>query len=83
MNIKISYVKAENVEQLQDEVNKELEALQLNVKNKVAEVKTIKDDSGYLAQIAYMELDGMEQQILMEGDITNVSKNWYRSIYKC
>lgn len=83
MKIKISYVGAPDLEQLQEAVSKELEALQLNVKNKVAEVKTIKDDSGYLAQIAYMELDGMEQQILMEGDTTNVSKNWYRSIYKC
>lgn len=75
MKIKIVYVEAENIEKLQEVVNKELDALQMNVRNKVVEVKTLTTTDGYAAQIAYAELEGAPQEILMEGDAVNVPKN--------
>lgn len=81
MRIKVSYVEAQNLEQLQDVVSKELEAIQLNIKNKVAEVKTITSGDKYVAQIVYMEIDDLDKQILMEGETVDVLKNWYRFIY--
>lgn len=75
MRIKVSYVEAQNLEQLQDVVSKELEAIQLNIKNKVAEVKTITSGDKYVAQIVYMEIDDLDKQILMEGETVDVLKN--------
>lgn len=81
MRIKVSYVEAQNLEQLQEVVSKELEAIQLNIKNRVAEVKTITSGDKYVAQIVYMEIDDLDKQILMEGETVDVLKNWYRFIY--
>ena len=75
MRIKVSYVEAQSLEQLQDVVSKELEAIQLNVKNRVAEVKTITSGDKYVAQIVYMEIDDLDKQILMEGETVDVLKN--------
>lgn len=75
MRIKVSYVEAQNLEQLQDVVSKELEAIQLNIKNRVAEVKTITSGDKYVAQIVYMEIDDLDKQILMEGETVDVLKN--------
>ena len=68
MKIKIEYVEAATIEQLQEEVSKALEAIQLNIRNRVAEVKTIKSESGYVAQIAYGEIEENIPQVLMEGE---------------
>lgn len=75
MRIKVSYVEAQNLEQLQEVVSKELEAIQLNIKNRVAEVKTITSGDKYVAQIVYMEIDDLDKQILMEGETVDVLKN--------
>ncbi len=72
MKIKVSYIEATTIEQLQDLVDRELEALQLNIKNKVAEVKTIRDTNGYVAQIVYMEIEDIERELLKEGESINV-----------
>lgn len=75
MRIKVEFITGSNIEELQENVNKALEAIQLNVKNNVVEVKTISTEGNFVSQIAYAELDELEKEPLMEGEQVNVSKN--------
>lgn len=62
--IKVSYVIAGNEEELQNMVNIELEAIQVNVKNKVKDIRFGQAHTGYIAQITYEENEDI--QILNE-----------------
>jgi thioredoxin reductase len=75
MRIKVEFITGSNIEELQENVNKALEAIQLNVKNNIVEVKTISAEGSFVSQIAYAELEELEKEPLMEGDQVNVSKN--------
>ena len=77
MRIKVEFITGSTIEELQENVNKALEAIQLNVKNNIVEVKTISAEGNFVSQIAYAELDELEKEPLMEGEQVNVSKNWY------
>ncbi len=74
MKIKISYVSAETIEQLKEEVNKELEALQLNVNNRIIEVRTLVAGSGFVAQVAYADVANTVQRLMEESE-ANVHTN--------
>ena len=69
MKIKVSYVEVVDPDKLGEAVNKELEALQVNVNNHITDIKTFVSLSGsYIAQISYMEItDDAPMQILNEG----------------
>ena len=75
MRIKVEFITGSTIEELQENVNKALEAIQLNVKNNIVEVKTINAEGNFVSQIAYAELDELEKEPLMEGEQVNVSKN--------
>ena len=75
MRIKVEFITGSTIEELQENVNKALEAIQLNVKNNIVEVKTISAEGNFVSQIAYAELDELEKEPLMEGEQLNVSKN--------
>lgn len=69
MKVKVNYLIASTVEELQEEVDKELEALQVNKKVRVLDVKTTATGTEFLSQIAYMILEDPEpMQILNEGE---------------
>lgn len=74
MKTKVDYVEASDLIQLKDEVNKLLDAIQVNIKCRVAEVKTIVNPSGgYIAQVVYLELDDNLTQTLNEEVAVSVS----------
>ncbi len=66
MNIKVSYIEATDVTALQELVSKELEAIQLNVKNRIVDVKPFILGDKLVAQIAYAEV---EEQVLKESGL--------------
>lgn len=74
MRVKIEYVEGNTLDELRENVNKALEAIQLNVKNSIMEVKTFDYGTNLVAQIAYAELEEIKEP-LMEGEQIDVSKN--------
>ena len=75
MNVKVSYLVASSIEELQEKIDKELEALQLNTKIRVVEVRTSQITTGYLVQIVYMVIETPPMQILNEGEKVYVPEN--------
>ena len=68
--IKVAYVEAENLEELENLTNKEIEAIQVNIKNIIKDVDlTHKNNTGYVVQITYEEIE--EPQILKESEDIN------------
>ena len=62
-NVKVSFVKADNFEELQELVNREIEAIQVNVRNTITGVNTVSEGESYITQITYEEA----REILNEG----------------
>lgn len=66
--IKIDYVEAETIDELKETINKEIEAIQVNIKNVIKDVETInKPNGGFIAQILYEEIE--EPKILNESEV--------------
>lgn len=61
--VKVSFVKADNFEELQELVNREIEAIQVNVRNTITGVSTVSEGESYITQITYEEA----REILNEG----------------
>ena len=72
MKTKIDFVEASDIQQLKEELNKLLEAIQVNIKCRVAEIKTIPTTTGYIAQVVYIELEDSLNQVLNEEVVVNV-----------
>jgi len=63
--IKVEYLEASSLEELNEVVQVGIEAIQVNVKNKILDIKTLeKSSGGYLVQVTYEETE--EIQILKE-----------------
>ena len=63
--IKVEYLEADNLEELNEITQVSIEAIQVNIKNKIKDIKTFeKSSGGYLIQITYEETE--EPQILKE-----------------
>ena len=61
--VKVSFVKADNFEELQELVNREIEAIQVNVRNTITGIRTVSEGESYITQITYEEA----REILNEG----------------
>ena len=61
--VKVSFVKANNFEELQELVNREIEAIQVNVRNTITGISTVSEGESYITQITYEEA----REILNEG----------------
>lgn len=61
--VKVSFVKADNFEELQELVNREIEAIQVNVRNTITGISTVSEGESYITQITYEEA----REILNEG----------------
>lgn len=61
--VKVSFVKADSFEELQELVNREIEAIQVNVRNTITGVSTVSEGESYITQITYEEA----REILNEG----------------
>ena len=61
--VKVSFVKADNFEELQELVNREIEAIQVNVRNTITGISTVSEGDSYITQITYEEA----REILNEG----------------
>ena len=65
---KVLYLAASEAE-LQTEVDRALEMIQTNIKNKVVDVKAIGDSTnGYTVQISYITSEDTDKKILLEGE---------------
>ena len=53
--VKVSFVKADSFEELQELVNREIEAIQVNVRNTITGVSTVSEGESYITQITYEE----------------------------
>ena len=61
--VKVSFVKADRFEELQELVNREIEAIQVNVRNTITGISTVSEGESYITQITYEEA----REILNEG----------------
>lgn len=61
--VKVSFVKADSFEELQELVNREIEAIQVNVRNTITGISTVSKGESYITQITYEEA----REILNEG----------------
>lgn len=61
--VKVSFVKADSFEELQELVNREIEAIQVNVRNTITGISTVSEGESYITQITYEEA----RDILNEG----------------
>ena len=61
--VKVSFVKADSFEELQELVNREIEAIQVNVRYTITGVSTVSEGESYITQITYEEA----REILNEG----------------
>ena len=61
--VKVSFVKADSFEELQELVNREIEAIQVNVRNTITGISTVSEGESYITQITYEEA----REILNEG----------------
>ena len=61
--VKVSFVKADSFEELQELVNREIEAIQVNVRNTITRISTVSEGESYITQITYEEA----REILNEG----------------
>lgn len=61
--VKVSFVKADSFEELQELVNREIEAIQVNVRNTITGINTVSEGESYITQITYEEA----REILNEG----------------
>ena len=65
--VKVEYVEAETLDELRNLTNKAIEAIQVNVRNQIRDIKTIVNKTGYVVQITYDEITYEEdKQILNE-----------------
>ena len=65
--VKVEYVEAETLDELRNLTNKAIEAIQVNVRNQIRDIKTIVNKTGYIVQITYDEITYEEdKQILNE-----------------
>lgn len=65
---KVLYISASEAE-LQTEVDRALEMIQTNIKNKVVDVRAIGDSTnGYTVQISYIASEDTDKKILLEGE---------------
>lgn len=65
--VKVEYVEADTLDELRDLTNKAIEAIQVNVRNQIRDIKTIVNKNGYVVQITYDEITYEEdKQILNE-----------------
>lgn len=71
MKTKVLYVISNEINTLQDEVNKELEALQVNSKITIEKVDTTVGQNTYIVQVTYNESEEIPQilneDILVKG----------------
>lgn len=68
--IKIEYVEAEDIDELNKVVSSYTEAIQVNIKNKIKDVDIIaKPSGGYIAQITYEELEEPHVEVLNENNL--------------
>ena len=64
--IKVSFIESENLDELKDLTNREIEAIQVNIRNIVKDVDlTSKPSGGYVVQITYEELELDEDKIIL------------------
>ena len=61
--VKVRFVEAANLDELKELTNKELEAIQVNVRNMIRDIRTSIYGTGYLVQITYEEVDFDEEPI--------------------
>lgn len=61
--VKVSFVKADSFEELQELVNREIEAIQVNVRNTITGINIVSEGESYITQITYEEA----REILNEG----------------
>lgn len=61
--VKVSFVKADSFEELQELVNREIEAIQVNIRNTITGISTVSEGESYITQITYEEA----REILNEG----------------
>lgn len=68
--IKVSFVESDNLEELKELTNKEIEAIQVNIRNVIKDVNLkCKPNGGFIMQINYEELELDEnKQILNESE---------------
>lgn len=71
--VKVRFVEATNLDELKELTNKELEAIQVNVRNMIRDIRTSIYGTGYLVQITYEEVDfdedSISRTILKESEI--------------
>ena len=68
--VKISYVESDSLDELKELTNRELEAIQLNIRNVIQDVKlTYKDNNGYVVMIVYAEVENDEKENLFESGV--------------
>ena len=68
--VKISYVESNSLDELKELTNRELEAIQLNVRNVIQDVKlSYKDNNGYVVMIVYAEVEHDEKEKLFESGV--------------
>ena len=70
LKVKISYVESNNLDELKELTNRELEAIQLNIRNVIKDIKLLyKDNNGYVIMIVYAEVENDEKENLFESGV--------------
>ena len=68
--VKISYVESDSLDELKELTNRELEAIQLNIRNVIKDIKlSYKDNNGYVVMIVYAEVEHDEKENLFESGV--------------
>ena len=68
--VKISYVESNSLDELKELTNRELEAIQLNIRNVIKDIKlSYKDNNGYVVMIVYAEVEHDEKESLFESGV--------------
>ncbi len=68
--VKISYVESNSLDELKELTNRELEAIQLNIRNMIKDIKlSYKDNNGYVVMIVYAEVEHDEKESLFESGV--------------
>ena len=68
--VKVEFVEADNLEELKNQTNKAIEAIQVNVRNMIRDIDLInKPNGGYVTQITYEEVEFEEDKIILNENV--------------
>lgn len=68
--VKVEFVEADSLEELKNQTNKAIEAIQVNVRNMIRDIDLInKPNGGYVTQITYEEVEFEEDKIILNESV--------------